>query len=158
MRIVWASDARQKQLLAEWVSKIIWPRGNQGVGNCQAMAIIDGDELIAGVLFHNYDIDAQIIELTSASLSKRWLTRAVLKEMFEYPFLRCGCQAVVLRVADSNVAMHRIAKAYGFEHYKIPRIRGRNEAENVFVLTVETWENNRFNKRAEKVLPEPIQP
>jgi len=146
MRIVWASDARQKQLLAEWVSKIIWPRGNQGVGNCQAMAVVDGDELIAGVLFHNWEPEAGIIELTSASIDKRWITRPVLKAMFEYPFIECKCQAVVLRVADDNKPMHRIAKAYGFEHYIIPRLRGREANENVFVLTEENWRENKFNR------------
>jgi RimJ/RimL family protein N-acetyltransferase len=149
MRIVWATDARQKQLLAEWVSKIIWPRGNNGVGNCQAMAIIDGDDLIAGVLFHNWDPEAGIIELTSASIDKRWITRPVLKAMFEYPFIECKCQVVVLRVSDDNQPMHRIAKAYGFEHYIIPRLRGRESNENVFVLTDDAWKTNRFNRKTE---------
>jgi hypothetical protein len=39
--------------------------------------------------------------------------------------------------------------AYGFERYRIPRLRGRDEAENVFVLTEENWASNKFNRKNE---------
>lgn len=149
MRIVWAADQRQKKLLSTWISNQIWPRQQRDFGNCQGLAVLDGDELIAGVIYHNWEPESGVIEMSSAAIDKRWLTRPVLKAMFEYPFIECHCQAVVLRVADDNKPMHRIAKAYGFEHYIIPRLRGREANENVFVLTDDAWKTNRFNRKTE---------
>lgn len=146
IRTLWAEDDRQRRLIVAWVANQIWPGQGRDFGACQGLAVLDGNELIAGIIYHNYHPDAAVMELSSASIDKRWLTRPVLKAMFEYPFIECHCQAVVLRVADENKHMHRIAKAYGFEHYVIPRLRGRDANENVFVLTDDAWKSNRFNR------------
>lgn len=108
---------------------------------------MDDGQLIAGVVYHNYEPDAGVIELSAAATSRRWLTKETLRVMFDIPFREWGCQAVVLRVSDANKVMHSIALRYGFIHYKIPRLRGREEAENVFVLTDDAWRANRFNKK-----------
>jgi hypothetical protein len=34
--------------------------------------------------------------------------------------------------------------AYGAERYRIPRLRGDNAAENIFITTRETWAANKF--------------
>ena len=150
MRIEWAADERQKALLSKWVAKFIWPNGgHSGFGNCQAMAIIEGNDLIAGCIFYNWDPECGVIEISAASTDKRWMSRPILKEMFEFVFLGCHCQAVVMRISDENKPMHRIAKAYGFEQYVIPRLRGRNANENVFVLTDDAWKTNRWNRKTE---------
>lgn len=142
----------ERVMLSKWVADLIWPGKLRDFGNCQTMAVFEDGELIAGMVYHNYDSDAGVIEISGAGTSKRWLTRETLRKMFQYPFDECGCQAVVMRVASHDAALHRMLKAYGFECYKIPRLRGRNEDENVFVLTEENWISNRFNNRATRAL------
>lgn len=110
------------------------------------MAVADGPEIIGACLFHNWDVDAGVIELTSASLSAKWLTRPVLREMFGYAFDELKCQAVVLRVDPDNTRMCRIASAFGFKRHDIPRLRGRNKAEALFILGDDDWRGGRFFK------------
>lgn len=147
IRWEFAAPGRETKMLSAWVADLIWPGQGKDFGNCRGMAVLDGEELIAGMVFHNWEPHAGIIEISGAGTSKRWLTRETLRRMFSYPFKDCGCQALVMRVSDHDEPLHRMLTTYGFERYRIPRLRGRDEAENVFVLTVEAWRDNKFNKR-----------
>lgn len=139
------SSPRLNEAIGDFVSSEIW--GNPGrVSNYCSLGIFEGDELVAGVLYHNHYPDTGVIEMTAASITKRWLTRPVLKDMFSLPFDRFGCQLVVLRVAAENVPMRRMAKAYGFNEYVIPRLRGRGLAEIILTLTDDDWRRSRFHK------------
>jgi len=130
--------------IGDFVSIEIWGKPDQIRDYC-SLGIFEDDTLVAGVLYHNHYPDAGVIELSAASLTKRWLTRPVLKAMFSLPFDRFGCQLCVLRVSEHNKPMIRMAQAYGFEVVKIPRLRGRGEAEFICTLADDTWRNSRFH-------------
>lgn len=149
--ITWAVPDEQAQIdgVAKWVAGLIWPGKKRDFGHCRALAVIDNERLIAGMIYHNFDEDARVVEISGAGTDKRWLTRETLRVMFAIPFRDWACQAIVMRVSDQNAPLHRMLKAYGFEHYRIPRLRGRDEAENVFVLTDEAWSLNKFNRKNE---------
>lgn len=132
-------------MIGAFVSGIIWGVPDQITEFC-SIGIFDDEALIAGVLYHNWYPETGVIELSAGSLTKRWLTRPVLKAMFSLPFDRLGCQLCVLRVSERNPPMIRIAKAYGFEDHVIPRLRGRDEAEHILTLTDNTWRGNGFHK------------
>lgn len=139
------SSAELNTAIGDFVSNEIWGRPGQ-IENFCSLGILDGDRLVAGVLYHNHYPDTGVIEMTAASISKRWLTRPVLKAMFSLPFDRFGCQLCVLRVSENNKPMIRMAKAYGFAEYVIPRLRGRDEAEHILTLTDDDWRRSRFHK------------
>ncbi|WP_325347066.1 GNAT family protein [Xylophilus sp.] len=132
--------------IASFVASHI-PGCERGFTNFTTMGVVEGDRLIAGVVFHNWNPESAVIELSAAALSKRWLNRSVLTSLFSYPFDQLACQMVILRVAEQNKSMCRIAQAYGFTPYRIPRLRGRDEAEIVFTLTDDAWRSSRFHKR-----------
>lgn len=131
--------------IGDFVSNEIWHKPGQ-IANYCSIGVFEGDELVAGVLYHNHYPDTGVIEMTAASLTKRWLTRPVLRAMFSLPFDRFGCQLCVLRVSERNAPMIRIAKAYGFNEYTIPRLRGRGEAEHILTLADDDWRQSRFHK------------
>jgi RimJ/RimL family protein N-acetyltransferase len=108
-------------------------------GNCVAIGWVEDGNLIGGTVYHNWSPEAGVIELSTATTSPRWLTRKSLQTMFGYPFDQLGCQMVVLRVSEHNARMRDIAKRFGFSETTIPRLRGRNEAECIYCLTVEQW-------------------
>lgn len=147
-RFTWAfaKPGHETEWLAKMVADRIWPGAGRDFGNCRAIAVMEGEKLAAGLIYHNWYPDGAVIEISGAAWIKGWLTRAVLEVMYGYPFIDCGCQAVIQRVSDADKAQHRMLKAYGAEHYRIPRLRGRDEAENIFVTTDDAWRNNRFNK------------
>lgn len=130
-----------------FVSEIIWGEPNRVEKFC-SMGVFDGDNLVAGTLYHNWHPTDGIIELTSASLTKKWLTRAVVRAMFDLPFNILDCQMGVLRVSERNGDMIRIARSFGFSEAFVPRLRGRDEGEFIFTYTDDQWRASPYNKAA----------
>ncbi|KQW62700.1 MULTISPECIES: GNAT family protein [unclassified Ensifer] len=119
----------------------------RGFGPCATLGAIDGETLIAAVVFHNWQPEEGVIEMSAASDSKRWLTRPMINAMFNFCFEECGCQLVVLRVSERNFGMLDIARHFGFSETRIDRLRGRDEAEIIFTFTDDAWNAHRANKR-----------
>ncbi len=118
---------------------------NRGWDNDRSVSLgVYDDGLKAVVVYHDYNPEAGTISMSSASVSKKWLNRDVLYHMHSYPFDQIGCQAVLLQVSENNDVMLRIAKAYGYEMFRIPRLRGRDEAEMICVLSEEVWRKSTF--------------
>ncbi len=134
--------------LAALVADRIWPGKRHSFGICRAIAVGHGDQLAAGLIYHNYDPDAGVVEISAAAWMKGWLTRHVLGVMYGYPFNDVGCQVVVQRVSDEDTAQHRMLTAFGFERYRIPRLRGPDAADNIFVLTREAWAGDNLRRLA----------
>jgi len=114
--------------------------------NFKAIGVIDrAGRLIGGMVYHNWVPEHGIIEMSGASLSKRWLNKRTMKAMFSYPFDGAKCQAAIMNVGAHDKALHRQLLAIGFAEYIIPRLRGKKEAAHLFVLTSEAWEQSKFN-------------
>lgn len=143
MEIVWGADdtPERNRMLGEWCAAQL---GHPLSGPYATMGVVDGDSLIAVVVYHNWSRKRGVIELSAASTSPRWLARPVLFQMFAYPFQHLGCQTVVLRVSERNPRMLGIALRFGFEAHRIPRLRGRDEAEIILTLTDDDWLGNGF--------------
>jgi hypothetical protein len=150
VRFTWVfTNPVDTETLSHLVADRIWPTKGRNFGECRGIAVMDGETLAAGLIYHNYDPDSQVIEISGAAWVKGWLTRDVLRAMYGYPFIDCGCQAVVQRVSDDDEAQHRMLASYGSVRYRIPRLRGENAAENIFVTTKEAWASNKFNRKHE---------
>lgn len=147
MTIVWgdSNNPDVNAALGSWCAAHIDGIRN-GFLNFTSMGVILDNELIASLVYHNFDRKAGVIEISAASITPRWLTRPVLKAMFSYPFEELGCQMVVLRVSERNTRLMRILTAYSFDHVTVPRLRGRDEAERIFFLTDDAWRSNGFHK------------
>jgi hypothetical protein len=141
------------ELVAHFVATLI-PHCRRGFGpNAKAIGIIEDGSLIAGIVYHNYDPEAEIIEISGAALPKKnWLTRATLAVMYGYPFLQCGCQMVVQRTPADDERLLGILARYNFAFVKIPRLFGRDRDGVACLLTYEDWINNRFNQRLKRQL------
>lgn len=143
---VWAGSQKQElnDALTAWcAAKIGLPRGLETP--CTAMGVFDDATLIAVIAYNNYNPEAGVIEFHGASITPRWLTRSVLHEMFDYPFNQIGCQMVITRNSENNKRLHRVLKEIGCKRVIVPRLRGRDEAECIWWLTVEAWRENKFN-------------
>ena len=132
---------------ADLVSRVIWGAPGR-IGPHMSMAVIEDGQLIAATVYHNMDEDAGVIELSSASHSKRWLQPHIVRAMFWLPFEFLKCQMVVLRVDASNGGMCRIARRFGFDEHVIPRLMGRDKPGIVFTLTDDQWRAHRLYKNS----------
>jgi RimJ/RimL family protein N-acetyltransferase len=133
-------------IVAEHVAKLLGH--TRPFVNCTAIGVVENERLVGGCVYHEWDPEHGTIQMSAASTSPRWLNRSILKTMFGYPFSGVGCQLVILRVAESNDRMRRIAKAVGCKEYLIPRLRGRDEAEAVLTLTDDDWFASKFMRPA----------
>ena len=148
MHSVWAHCEREPALyaaLCAFVAGGIWGKEND-FGPGAAMGVADATGPRGAVVFHGYQPDEGVIEMSAAG--DHWLSRSVLRDLFGYVFDTLGCQAAVMRVDPENTRMCRIASAFGFKRYDIPRLRGRDRAEAVFVLGDDDWRASRFNRKA----------
>lgn len=133
-------------VVTRFVSELI-PGGHRGFDKASAIGYVLDDELIGGTIFHNFSPEAGVVELTTASTNPRWLTRETMHAMFSIPFDQWGCQMIILRVAEDNDRMVKIAKRYGFDGVLIPRLGGREKGVWIFTLTDDAWRQNRFKRR-----------
>lgn len=139
MRVVWGHD----DLVAAWVAEEL---GGRPFGEHRAAAVVDGDgNLAAGVVFHNWNPEAEVIEVSAAASDPRWATRAVLSELFGYVF--AVAQACVARTAEDNARVRRLWKAFGAQEYVIPRLRGRTASEALLMLTDDAWAKSKFMRQ-----------
>lgn len=139
------SSPLQNNTVGRFVCELIWQKA-EAIRDYCSMGVFHCDHLVAGTLYHNWQQETGVIELTSASLEKRWLTRPVINAMFELPFQRLGCQMVVLRVREDNDNMLGIARSFGFDEHFIPRLGGRDKGEHIFTFTDDQWSSSKFRK------------
>jgi len=125
------------------------PHCHRGFGkNMKAIGILDENKvLVGGLVFHDYQPETGLIEISGAATTKRWLTRVVLNRMFDYPFLECQCQMVVMRIRRDNHPLHRMLLAYGFKSQIVSRMFGRDVDGLLCTLTDDAWLSNKFNKK-----------
>lgn len=121
-----------------FVSRLCFGSDNQ-FDRYSTMGVFNDGELIGGTVYHNWQPDAGVVELSSAATSRKWLQPHVIRALFAFPFDMLGAQMVVMRVSERNSGMVAIARRFGFEGVLIPRLRGRDEAEWVFSMTDDAW-------------------
>jgi RimJ/RimL family protein N-acetyltransferase len=139
----------QDDIVAGFVAQMIPTCSERGFGRCKTVGVIDQDgKLIAGIVYHNYDPDAGIIEISGAALpGKVWLTRETIKRMYQYPFLQLRCQMVVQRNSADDERLLFMLSRYGYAFVPVPRMWGRDKDGVLCLLTSEAWADNKFNQR-----------
>jgi RimJ/RimL family protein N-acetyltransferase len=154
LRYVYGQDTIVSRFVASMIPQVGW----RGFGNCKAIGVIDAEgRLIAGLVYNNWNPDAGTIDINGAALpGKLWLTRETIRHMFEYPFGQCGCQMVIMKVLADHERLLRQLAAYDFTFVAVPRLYGRDRDGVICTLTVEDWANNRFNKRPQIVVRDPL--
>lgn len=142
MRLVYGHD----DAVAQFVAGLIPFCRERGFDACTAIGVARAGELVGGFVFHDYAPESGVIELSFASVDRRWLTRPVLLGVFSYVFDGIGCQMACSRTPAGYREALRITKAYGFRQITVPRLFGRHEDGVISTLTVEDWRQNGFHK------------
>src|SRR5215472_6467228 len=104
LRYVYGHD----DVVADFVASLL-PHASRGWSKSRAIGVINRDgNLIAGLVYHNYNPDADIIEMSAAAIDHKWLTRETIKRMYHYPFIELGCQMVMHVTTLDNERVLRI--------------------------------------------------
>jgi hypothetical protein len=144
------------ETVAQFVAQLIPSCRERGFErNARAIGVLDEDGLlIAGIVYHNYDPAAEIIEISGAALPKKnWLTRDTIRRLYQYPFLQLRCQMVFQRNSARDERLLGMLAAYDYTLIRVPRMLGRDHDGVICTLTFEDWADNRFNRRLKHHLP-----
>lgn len=120
------------------------PGCGRGFGPSSAIGFEENGRLVAGVVYHNWSPETQVIELSFASSQRKWLTRERLRQILDYPFNQLGCRLIVARTSEHNARVRRICRQLGAQEHVIPLLRGPDEAEVILTLTAEAWRDGPF--------------
>ena len=111
-------------------------------GNCQTAAVIRNGQMIAGVVFHNWSPEFEVIEVSAAAADPRWASRSNLRTLFGYVF--DVAQTCVARIHEDNTRARRLWRSFGAEEFILPRLRGRTASEALFLLTDDAWASSKY--------------
>ena len=137
--------------VGNFVSELIWGEPDMFGPFC-SLAIADDRRLVAGVIYHNYQPHEGTIEISCASIIRKWMTRDVIVTAIDMPFKELDCQAIVARHSKDAKHIRHIWNALGAKEYEIPRLRGKDDPpEIVSVLTDDAWAVSKFNVTKESV-------
>jgi RimJ/RimL family protein N-acetyltransferase len=86
--------------------------------NFKALGVVRDGKLLGGAVFSNarshrgriFDIEVSV-----AFDHPGWCTRAILRDLFTYPFVQMGCARMTGIVARSNKPSRRLLKGLGFK-------------------------------------------
>jgi hypothetical protein len=130
-----------------FISNLIWGKPDRFGPHC-CVAVAEGGNLIGGVVFHNCDEDAGIVELSGASVSRRWATAAVLNMVYDVAFNLLCCQMIMQRVKADNVVHLAQLRRLGLTETVIPRGAGRDMDLHLFTMTDDQWAAHPLKRRA----------
>ena len=136
----------ESETVAPFVARLIWGEGYE-FGPNQAIGVLDKDgTLVAGMVYHQMHLQHGIIEMSGASLTKRWLNKEILHSIHAYPFSIPGVRVVVHHNGPHQTSLHRTLRAYGYQETLIPNLWDEGEPMHTWTLTRADWVTNKFER------------
>ena len=127
-----------------FVERGLWA-GRRSFGPSKAIGFAnEADGLVAGAVFHDYDPDSNVIEVSAFSTKRYWCSRSNLQALFDYPFRQLGVRLLIARHSETNTRARRIWSALGAEEVLIPELWSEGTAAAIAVLRRDTWLNSKF--------------
>lgn len=97
----------------EWVSQELFGNSNSYNDGDKAIGVVHDNKLIAGVVYNNY-IPEISIEMSIASVDKRWGKRYNIKAFFKYPFIDLRVKRVTTLCSATEGVTMNFNKRLGF--------------------------------------------
>lgn len=110
MRLVYGQDSA----VAAWTAERIPHVRGGGFGPCAAIGVANGDRLLAGVVYHDYQPDCGTVQISMAAVNPRWAKREIIAGLLAYPFLQMGCYKVWTAIPADNALAIRVNIHIGF--------------------------------------------
>lgn len=103
--------------VSEWCAKQ-FGQPKDYFGACRTIGIVQDDKIIAGVIYNNQKESLGVpymLEMTVASIDKRWATRHNLKALFSYPFIQLRLKRVNTQCDSQDGGLIMFNKRLGFK-------------------------------------------
>lgn len=100
--------------VCRWASNIIFGHYDAWDEKARAMSVIENDKIIAAVVYTNWHPKLSM-EMSVASIDKRWATRHNLRAFFSYPFIDLGVKRVTTLCSANEKGIIMFNKRLGFK-------------------------------------------
>jgi RimJ/RimL family protein N-acetyltransferase len=104
--------------VSDWVADQLHGINSDYFGDCTAIGAVIENKLIGGVVYSNYktnpDGTPNSIDMSIATVDRRWCSRAYLKAVFMYPFTQLGLGRVQAITSTSNEEANKMLSKLGF--------------------------------------------
>lgn len=104
----------------------------------------DRQNLVAGVVFHNYDPYVHSIEVSCAATSKVWAETDIVRAILRYPFVQLGCQRCTAVTPRKATSPRRFLESLGFKREGSVRRGFGDDNAIVYGLLREEWAQSRY--------------
>jgi RimJ/RimL family protein N-acetyltransferase len=151
VRLLFGHDAD----VAHWVAERIphaavripyYDRG-QVFGPAAAIGVMDDlGEMLAGVVFHNYDPFVKSIEVSCASTGARWGNRETFRSILRYPFEQLNVARLSAATPKRSTSPRRFLEGLGFKREGSLRKAFGDDDAILYGLLAEDWAAGRFNR------------
>ena len=132
--------------VVEWAAGHV-PGCERGWQGANAMGVEHGGKIVAAIVFHNWNPECEVIEISGAATDPRWFTRKVINAALSYVFDDVKCQMLIARQRLDNEEPRRCWAALGADEVVIPRLYGREIDGTIMTLTEEQWRASKFYRR-----------
>lgn len=110
-----------------------------------AMGVLDEDgQLIAGVVFHNYDPFVGNIEVSCAAESARWGNRETFRTILRYAFDQIHCRRITAVTPRRATSARQFLQGLGFKREGSARFGFGTDNAIIYGLLSEEWAEGRF--------------
>lgn len=127
----------------DWLADQLGLHHKWDIEKTQSLGVYS-DELIAVVVFHDWQPEYQTICMSAAAIDPGWMSRRVIRMAHSYMFDDVGCRLAILQVSESNLRMLRIADRLGYTGTFVPELRGRDEGEYICTLRAVDWRRGKY--------------
>lgn len=106
------------QAIAQWVAERIPHVGlAESFGPYTALGVLSNDEtrILGGCVFHNYVPAYRSVDISTASDNARWLTRAVIVGLMDYPYRTLDCERLTAVTPKRSASVRRFLEHFGFK-------------------------------------------
>jgi RimJ/RimL family protein N-acetyltransferase len=122
-------------LVADFVRKLVPNLINTQWEMYATLGVLHDNELVGGVVYHNFNQLAGDIEITAAFSTPRWLTRNVMRHVLGYPMYQLNLNRCTARTARSNHSARDFLERLGFKVEGVQR-RAHDGAEDAMLYGV----------------------
>lgn len=107
--------------IADWVRRRIPYAPHMELDKCRAIGVVSGGNLLAGVVFNEYQQDYGTIAVSVAADSPRWAAKGVIRGILAYPFEQLNVNKVWSAMLHTNERAIRFNKGLGFRQEAVLR-------------------------------------
>lgn len=107
--------------VTHWVHSRIPYAPHMETDKCRAIGVVSGDNLVAGVVFNEYQHEYGTIAVSVAAETPRWAAKGVIRGILAYPFEQLNVNKVWSAMLHTNERAIRFNKGIGFRQEAVLR-------------------------------------